>query len=160
MTSLANWTPPGESTLRTSALIESSSRASRMSRVIDSSPITPGGCSPPTISPAAMITATERFVAEHPDHNGSIAFLITSDEEGPAVDGTIKVIEVLEGEREQEIVRHLLRLKDAFSRQELGKTLSVPAEAARAEVMNIVNNFFYEKMTALPTIKEYIEAWQ
>lgn len=44
---------------------------------------------------AAMITATEAFVAEKPDHKGSIAFLITSDEEGPSVDGTKKVVETL-----------------------------------------------------------------
>lgn len=44
---------------------------------------------------AAMVVAVERFVAEHPDHNGSLAFLITSDEEGPARDGTLKVIEAL-----------------------------------------------------------------
>jgi len=41
---------------------------------------------------AAMITACEAFVAAHPDHKGSIGFLITSDEEGPAVDGTVKVV--------------------------------------------------------------------
>ncbi len=45
---------------------------------------------------AAMVTACERFIAEHTDHSGSIAFLITSDEEGPAVDGTVKVVETLE----------------------------------------------------------------
>lgn len=45
---------------------------------------------------AAMITATEAFVAKHPDHQGSIAWLITSDEEGPATHGTVKVIETLE----------------------------------------------------------------
>jgi succinyl-diaminopimelate desuccinylase len=44
---------------------------------------------------AAMIVAVERFVVEHPDHSGSIAFLITSDEEGPARNGTLKVIEAL-----------------------------------------------------------------
>lgn len=44
---------------------------------------------------AAMITAVERFVAAHPDHHGKIAFLITSDEEGPAVDGTRAVVEHL-----------------------------------------------------------------
>lgn len=44
---------------------------------------------------AAMITATEGFVAAHPNHAGSIAFLLTSDEEGPARDGTIKVVEKL-----------------------------------------------------------------
>jgi succinyl-diaminopimelate desuccinylase len=44
---------------------------------------------------AAMVTASERFVAAHPDHRGSLAFLITSDEEGPSVDGTVRVIEHL-----------------------------------------------------------------
>ena len=50
---------------------------------------------------AAMVTACERFVAQHPDHNGSIALLITSDEEGVAVNGTVKVIEVLEARGEK-----------------------------------------------------------
>ena len=45
---------------------------------------------------AAMVTACERFVQSHPDHNGTIAFLITSDEEGPAHNGTVKVIETLQ----------------------------------------------------------------
>lgn len=45
---------------------------------------------------AAFVTATERFVAAHPDHKGSIGYLITSDEEGPATDGTVKVIETLQ----------------------------------------------------------------
>ncbi|MCH5377469.1 MAG: succinyl-diaminopimelate desuccinylase, partial [Planctomycetes bacterium] len=44
---------------------------------------------------AAMVTASERFVADHPNHRGSIAFLITSDEEGPSIDGTVRVIEML-----------------------------------------------------------------
>jgi succinyl-diaminopimelate desuccinylase len=50
---------------------------------------------------AAMITATEAFVAERPAHPGSIAFLLTSDEEGPAVDGTVRVIETLEARGEK-----------------------------------------------------------
>ncbi len=45
---------------------------------------------------AAMVVAVERFVAEHPNHSGRIAFLITSDEEGIAVNGTIKVVEWLQ----------------------------------------------------------------
>lgn len=45
---------------------------------------------------AAMITACEDFVAAHPKHRGRIAFLVTSDEEGPAVDGTIRVVEWLQ----------------------------------------------------------------
>ena len=50
---------------------------------------------------AAMITATEAFVAERPAYPGSIAFLLTSDEEGPAVDGTVRVIETLEARGEK-----------------------------------------------------------
>jgi len=44
---------------------------------------------------AAMVTATEAFVRTRPEHRGSIAFLITSDEEGVATDGTVKVVEAL-----------------------------------------------------------------
>lgn len=44
---------------------------------------------------AAMVTATEDFVRAHPGHRGSIAFIITSDEEGPSVDGTKRVVEAL-----------------------------------------------------------------
>ena len=51
---------------------------------------------------AAMVVACERFVSEHPDHTGRIGFLITSDEEGPAANGTVKVIEWLQ-ERDQSI---------------------------------------------------------
>jgi succinyl-diaminopimelate desuccinylase len=50
---------------------------------------------------AAMVVATERFVAEHPDHKGSIAFLITSDEEGPFINGTVRVIDTLEARNEK-----------------------------------------------------------
>ena len=50
---------------------------------------------------AAMVTACERFVARHADHKGSIAFLITSDEEGPSVNGTVKVVEALQARNEQ-----------------------------------------------------------
>jgi succinyl-diaminopimelate desuccinylase len=49
---------------------------------------------------AAMIVAVERFVTEHPDHRGSIAFLVTSDEEGRACDGTLRVIEALTARNE------------------------------------------------------------
>ena len=50
---------------------------------------------------AAMVTACERFVENHPDHEGSVAFLITSDEEGPATYGTVKVVETLEARNEK-----------------------------------------------------------
>ncbi len=50
---------------------------------------------------AAMVTATERFIAHHPGHRGSLAFLFTSDEEGPSVDGTRRVMQILEGRSEK-----------------------------------------------------------
>lgn len=50
---------------------------------------------------AAMIVATERFVTDYPDHKGSIAFLITSDEEGPFINGTTRVIDTLEDRNEK-----------------------------------------------------------
>jgi succinyl-diaminopimelate desuccinylase len=50
---------------------------------------------------AAFTTAVEAFVATHPDHLGSIAFLLTSDEEGPAVDGTARVVEALRARGER-----------------------------------------------------------
>jgi succinyl-diaminopimelate desuccinylase len=50
---------------------------------------------------AAMTIAAERFIAKHPDHKGTLAFLLTSDEEGPSVDGTRRVMQVLESRPEK-----------------------------------------------------------
>src|ERR671925_806415 len=49
---------------------------------------------------AAFVAAAERFIAERPDHAGSIALLITSDEEGPSIDGTARVVERLKERNE------------------------------------------------------------
>jgi succinyl-diaminopimelate desuccinylase len=69
---------------------------------------------------AAMITAAEDFFAADPNHPGSIAFLITSDEEGPARDGTIRVVEVLEGRGEK--IDWCL-VGEPSSRERLGDTI-------------------------------------
>jgi len=50
---------------------------------------------------AAWLAAVEDFLAEHPEHPGSIAWLITSDEEGPAIDGTVRVVEMLAARHER-----------------------------------------------------------
>lgn len=50
---------------------------------------------------AAMVVATERFIKQYPNHRGSIAFLITSDEEGPFINGTPRVIDTLEARNEK-----------------------------------------------------------
>jgi len=50
---------------------------------------------------ASMVTACENFITEHPEHKGSIGFLITSDEEGPSINGTVKVVQHLEARNEK-----------------------------------------------------------
>ena len=50
---------------------------------------------------AAWVVALERFIDQHPDHKGSLALLITSDEEGPFVDGTTRVVDALEARNEK-----------------------------------------------------------
>ena len=67
----------------------------------------------------------------------------------------LAVIDALEGDQEAEIVRQLLRLRDSL--QASASVQSQPVEAARAQVINIVNNFFYERLTAVPSIKVYID---
>jgi len=67
------------------------------------------------------------------------------------------VIKVLEGDQEAEIVRLLLRLRNELIHQNLEQGLSGAAEAARSEVINLVNNFFFEKLSAIPTIKAYMD---
>ena len=69
----------------------------------------------------------------------------------------LTVVDVLEGEKEAEIVRMLLRLRAILSQESAGSELSPQAEAARAEVINLVNNFFYEKLSGYPKIREYLE---
>ncbi len=70
------------------------------------------------------------------------------------------VIKSLEGDEEAEIVRLLLRLRDAVEHLQTNQKLTVEAESARAEVINVVNNFFYEKLTGIPEIKLYIDGFQ
>ncbi|HEC16268.1 MAG TPA: succinyl-diaminopimelate desuccinylase [Sedimenticola sp.] len=69
---------------------------------------------------AAMVTACETFIKEKPDHKGSIGFLITGDEEGPAVNGTVKVIETLEARGEK--IDYCL-VGESSSEQRLGDTI-------------------------------------
>jgi succinyl-diaminopimelate desuccinylase len=71
---------------------------------------------------AAMVTAAEQFVASHPRHAGSIAFLLTSDEEGPSVDGTRRVMEVLEARNEK---IHWCVVGEPTSTDALGDTVKI-----------------------------------
>jgi succinyl-diaminopimelate desuccinylase len=71
---------------------------------------------------AAMVTATERFLGRHPRHAGSLAFLLTSDEEGPSVDGTRRVVEVLEARGEK--IDYCL-VGEPTSHERLGDTIKI-----------------------------------
>ena len=72
----------------------------------------------------------------------------------------LEVIRALEGDEETEIVKHLLNLRSALAQPEAREQLTAEAEAARARIINLVNNFFYERMTALPAIKGYMDEVQ
>jgi len=69
----------------------------------------------------------------------------------------LNVVQVLEGPQESELVRSLLRLRDSLTRQASEQAPENEVEAARAQVINLVNNFFHDRLVALPTIKEYID---
>jgi hypothetical protein len=85
---------------------------------------------------------------------------ITKDQMLTQTDQLImSVISALEGKQETEIVRLLLRMRDALSRQQTNEPLTLEAEAARAEVINVVNNFFFEKLSAIPEIKLYMDGF-
>ncbi len=77
-----------------------------------------------------------------------------------AEDLMLEVVRVMEDSREAEIVSKILKFRDAIQRQDSYESLSGEADAARSEVINVVNNFFYDKLTSLPNIKAYIEAFQ
>jgi succinyl-diaminopimelate desuccinylase len=71
---------------------------------------------------AAMLTASEEFVGKYPDHRGTLAFLITSDEEGPSVDGTRRVVEIL---RERQETIDWCLVGEPSSETLLGDTLKI-----------------------------------
>jgi hypothetical protein len=67
------------------------------------------------------------------------------------------VIRALEGDEEAEVVQALLHLRDNLAEQERGPEWEAQLEGARTRVINLVNNFFYDRLTALPTIKDYMD---
>ena len=99
---------------------------------------------------AAMITATEQFVAKHPDHAGTIAFLITSDEEGPSVDGTRRVVEVL---RERGQVIDWCLVGEPSSEMVLGDTIKIGRRGSlsgRLTVHGIQGHIAYPQFASNP----------
>ncbi len=67
------------------------------------------------------------------------------------------MVRALEGDEETAVVRHLMKLRRSLDHVDTGQELTGEAETARAEVINIVNNFFQDKLSGLPAIKVYID---
>jgi len=107
---------------------------------------------------AAFVTAIETFLAEHPDHVGSIALLLTSDEEGIATHGTVKVVEAL-AERDEKIdycivgeptsVKHLGDMIKNGRRGSLSGTLSVQGKQGHVAYPHLAKNPIHSLAPAL-----------
>jgi len=107
---------------------------------------------------AAFTIASERFIANHPEHKGSIAMLITSDEEGPSINGTVKVIETLEA-RDEKITYCLVgepsstvTLGDIIKngrRGSLGAELTVTGKQGHVAYPHLASNPIHAAMAAL-----------
>lgn len=83
---------------------------------------------------AAMIKATERFVATYPEHPGSIALLLTSDEEGPADDGTFKVMQALAARGES--IQYCI-VGEPSSSERLGDTVRIGRRGSLSGLMTL-----------------------
>ncbi|MFI5205554.1 MAG: succinyl-diaminopimelate desuccinylase, partial [Candidatus Paceibacterales bacterium] len=112
---------------------------------------------------AAMVAATERFVAAYPHYQGSIAFLITSDEEGPSINGTKKVVEYLEA---QSIKIDWCLVGEPSSQQKIGDMLKVGRRGSLSATLTILGkqgHIAYPHLAensihlALPALAELIQ---
>jgi succinyl-diaminopimelate desuccinylase len=99
---------------------------------------------------AAMVTASEEFVGRHPEHRGTLAFLITSDEEGPSVDGTRRVVEVL---RERRETIDWCLVGEPSSEHELGDTIKIGRRGSlsgRLTVHGVQGHIAYPQLASNP----------
>ena len=115
---------------------------------------------------ASMVVACERFVSLYPDHQARIGFLITSDEEGPARDGTVKVMDALtaRGEKidwcvvgEPSSTRDLGDLVKNGRRGSLNATLTVHGTQGHIAYPHLADNPIHRALPALDALKN--EVW-
>ena len=115
---------------------------------------------------AAMVVAVEQFVADHPNHDGRIAFLITSDEEGIAANGTVKVVNWLQ---EQNIIPEFCLVGEPSStarcgdvikngrRGSLGCTMTVKGKQGHVAYPQFAHNPIHSAMSAIAALST--EVW-
>ena len=115
---------------------------------------------------AAMVVAVEQFVADHPNHDGRIAFLITSDEEGIAANGTVKVVNWLQ---EQNIIPEFCLVGEPSStarcgdvikngrRGSLGCTMTVKGKQGHVAYPQFARNPIHSAMSAIAALSA--EVW-
>lgn len=114
---------------------------------------------------AASITAIERFVAKRPAHEGSIGVLLTSDEEGPAVDGTVKVIEQLQARQEKidycvvgepSSTKHFGDIIRNGRRGSLGAHLHIKGKQGHVAYPHLADNPVHRAMPALAELTNIV----
>src|SRR5882757_9725432 len=99
---------------------------------------------------AAMLTASEEFISQYPKHRGTIAFLITSDEEGPSVDGTRRVVELL---RERGEAIEWCLVGEPSSENSLGDTIKIGRRGSlsgRLTVHGVQGHIAYPQLASNP----------
>ncbi len=133
---------------------------------VDGDDIVGRGAADMKASLAAMVVACEQFVSQHPDHMGRIGFLITSDEEGPAEHGTVKVMETLisRGEKidwcvvgEPSSTENLGDLVKNGRRGSLNARLTVLGKQGHIAYPHLADNPIHRAMPALDALAK--EAW-
>ena len=108
---------------------------------------------------AAMVVATERYLGLYPEHTGTLAYLLTSDEEGPAIDGTRRVMEHL---TQQGIDLDYCIVGEPSSSQRLGDTVRVGRRGSlngRLQILGIQGHVAYPNLARNP-IHEFAPALQ
>ena len=149
--------PPGDSTIWQSDPFEATVRGENL---------VGRGAADMKASLAAMVIACENFVSAYPDHAGRIGFLITSDEEGPAKDGTVKVMEALtnRGERidwcvvgEPSSTRTLGDMVKNGRRGSLNATLIIHGKQGHIAYPHLADNPIHRALPALNALTN--ESW-
>lgn len=133
---------------------------------VDGNDLVGRGAADMKASLAAMVVACEQFVSQHPDHTGRIGFVITSDEEGPAKHGTVKVIETLTSRGEQidwcvvgepSSTEDLGDLVKNGRRGSLNARLTVHGKQGHIAYPHLADNPIHRAMPALDALAR--EAW-